>query len=391
MKLTAKNFFTKLPIFLFVIVSISQPESFAYIDVPHFVLLLWNICKYISYIIVLGMLLFIFFTEKKRCIGDIVILILLKIFSTLYTEGFVYSDIDNNLRALTGITYLFYMFKYNYKKGTCYTFWFLTLLVALNALTIIMYPNGMYNNGPWENYFLGYDNGHVLVLLPAMLMSILYFEYKRNIFSFITITMCLFSVFKCFSGTTVMGVLIFLILYIATRFPIIRHYLFNKRNIVLLLIGLFISVVVLRLQNNIAPYILKWLNKDVTLTGRVYLWDVAFKSIKQHPIFGIGDSTISNLKLFSLTMFGGKLAYAHNEILDYLVRYGCIGIFLYASVIVKTLKNMKLKKNNFIWYALTSFWIMMMFESYSNYRFYYLYLFLLIIPRINYEIINTNT
>ena len=97
--------------------------------------------------------------------------------------------------------------------------------------------------------------------------------------------------------------------------------------------------------------------------------------------FGAGEDSIYLSRTF--TVHVQILYFAHNEFFDVLVRFGLIGLFLYGKIIYNTLLVNKTNKNimNLLLPFFASMWIMMLFESYSNYPYYFLYFVLLMYPR----------
>jgi O-antigen ligase len=149
-----------------------------------------------------------------------------------------------------------------------------------------------------------------------------------------------------------------------------------------MVLAVFFVLVIFRLNIPFVGWIAGMFNKDVTFTGRVYLWDAAFKAIKENPIFGVGDNYKVLRKIY--TLWWQELAYSHNEILDVIVRTGYVGLFLYLNIIRRTILDIRSGFRQIdvriVLYTLVSFWVMMMLESYSNYSFYFLYYMLLILP-----------
>jgi len=243
-----------------------------------------------------------------------------------------------------------------------------------------MFPDGMYVlDDVRDNYFLGYDNGHIVLLLPALFFAAVYYgETGHKVLPFLVWISVLFSVMICKSATTVAGIAFLIIELIAIKYRVIRRYLFNRKTLLLFILAVFLVIIVFRLQETFSG-IISALGKDSTFTGRTLLWDRAFDSIKRYPFFGVGDNPDINIDIF--TYGRQKLAYAHNEILDVLVRSGIIGLLLYLFVVVRSVSFNKQVRNDKVWLAfMAAFWLMM-FESYSNYTYYYLYYVLLIYPR----------
>src|SRR5690606_40133643 len=84
--------------------------------------------------------------------------------------------------------------------------------------------------------------------------------------------------------------------------------LFQMKTALLIIFIVFLSVVLLRLQYLFEFFIVDILNKDITLTGRLVIWDEAIMLFSNQPFFGYGLSSIGWL------VQGNR--HAHNTILD---------------------------------------------------------------------------
>ncbi len=291
-----------------------------------------------------------------------------------------------HLRRLSIIWYLALCLKNNYKATVSRLSYLLTIMVVLNFFSILLFPHGMYEDDNWQNYFLGYDNGHVVVFMPALFFAIQHAHYKnRKLLLYINWFSVLASTLICRSGTTVAGLAVLIGILIMIYFPFVRKILFNWKTVLIVIAGIFFFIIILRRQEVFQDIMMKYLGKDSTFTGRIYLWDKALEVFQQNKWLGTGDSAEINTEIF--TIFNQKLSYAHNEILDLLVRSGIIGLCIYMICIARTINIVRHNKDvhSKTWLAfMASYWLIMMFESYSSYFFYYLYFVMLIVPR--YEI-----
>ena len=89
-----------------------------------------------------------------------------------------------------------------------------TVLSLINLATILIYPNGMYYNSGYENWFLGYDNVHIVTILPAVILlmfSSVYFHKKIKLTYLLAAAMLCFSVYIRWSATAVVGITVFIL------------------------------------------------------------------------------------------------------------------------------------------------------------------------------------
>ena len=99
---------------------------------------------------------------------------------------------------------------------------------------------------------------------------------------------------------------------------------------------LFIGVVYYNIQQNFSWLIVDILGRDLTLTGRIAVWQQAIEVILRKPIFGWGY--VDSLEGFVL--FGGA-AHTHNQFLNIAYQGGMVSLmgflfFLFKSVITIT-------------------------------------------------------
>ncbi len=86
--------------------------------------------------------------------------------------------------------------------------------------------------------------------------------------------------------------------------------------------------------------------KDVTFTGRTFIWAATISAIKTRPWFGYGIGGLfwsseppSPETAAAWREIGFRVPHAHNGVLDLTVQYGLIGLALYASVFFSVLSG----------------------------------------------------
>ena len=100
---------------------------------------------------------------------------------------------------------------------------------------------------------------------------------------------------------------------------------FNAKNYLIINIEAFILMVLLKLQRIFEFLIVGILGKNLTLSGRIYIWDRTITLILQNPLFGYGveynEGRASKYALRTLYHTSSKLAsfaglHAHNRFLE---------------------------------------------------------------------------
>lgn len=263
---------------------------------------------------------------------------------------------------------------YNFIKGFKYA---LLILLLINLITMFLYPNGLYynmGNNSSQNWFLGYKNSFILYIYPLIVFSYLdtmIFKNKKlskfDIFSFF---IAFVTVLKGKSSTSLVGLFVVLMSILIPRL-FKNTKIFNAMNYLYTYISMFFAIVVLRLQNIFSFLIEDILHKDLTFTGRTYIWDYALKNISNNWLFGYGDKNFS----FILST-GTAVRSAHNQILQNVYNYGIISLIIFFVILFIAMIKLKKEKDNqiskFVALCIFMWFIMMITESYDMQYFLYL-------------------
>lgn len=213
---------------------------------------------------------------------------------------------------------------------------YLELMIFINLLTLILFPNGMYSSGAYSrNYWMGYDNTHIRWQIPALAISFIYsFATRKKItartwgLTFIV----LISTVLIEAGTATVAVIVF---SMGMIYILIGKHKDKERGIKFfnplfaLGIGIIGSIIVvggtvLGSQIGIIARFSSLLGKDsATLTGRNYIWMNALAAIKNNLVWGLGYETadMTSLKLVNKIGYGSS---PHNLCLEVLYNGGIV-------------------------------------------------------------------
>ena len=250
---------------------------------------------------------------------------------------------------------------------------FLSILVLINFLSILIFSNGMYmrSTGYIENWILGYKNTHILFIIPCILANYIYTFIcsKRNVFSHFMLFIGVLSTIIVNNTTGLIGLLL-IVLFVLFKKIFDNTSVMNVYNYFIVHIILFISFVILRIQNLFSYIIVDLLHKDITLTGRIYIWDKALEYIKYKPLYGYGNISFK---------FNEYIYSTHNAIIGILHKVGIIGLMSYIVVVFQSIKKIWENRNTYIAklisVVLFSYLVMMLTEAY-NFN-YYMYIFVI--------------
>lgn len=210
----------------------------------------------------------------------------------------------------------------------------LFILLIINATLQIKYPTGIL---PGVN-FLGIDNRLVFFYIPLVFFSSIYDYYthgKTTLFTYVVLALSLWSTISLWAVGGFLGLIVMAVSVTLSDFiPRIKKT--TMYQLISIIIGLNLTVVFFQVQKYFEAFIVGILKKDLTLTGRTYLWEWALESIKKYPLFGFGVQ--SNEFMLSIYYW---VVHPHNMFLNYLTTSGVVGFFLYMVILFETAKSSK--------------------------------------------------
>lgn len=285
--------------------------------------------------------------------NDIVVLLFITIYSiaNIYNGLGIVAVIERYLSWIV-ITFLIevYMEK-DYKVFIGYTSTILSCLVIINFISILMNPVNYYNNLT-RVHFLGFDNDNVPVLLLAVYFNIFNIMLnKKGKLAYLSIITAIISSILVWSANGIIGIsMVMLYLLIIRKIWKKSSKVLNLKIYYSIALLFFVLVVLLRVQDHLSFLIQDILNRDLTFTGRTYIWDYAIESISNNKIFGIG------IYDFALRLSRTGVYHAHCTLLNITFEAGILGLISYFSIwILSVVKSEKYKSNKYIY--LTSYFI----------------------------------
>ena len=236
------------------------------------------------------------------------------------------------------------------------------VLLLINFITIILFPGGFYLNssGYSGNYFLGYDNNLITYIFPALALSCtnsLNKNGKIGLKSIFLLIISFCSIIFTWSATGVVSMVIMIVLFFA--------YTINKKDFpikkyIVVALCLFIGIVFLRFQNIFSFIIEGWLKKDLTFTGRTYIWDIFIGEIKKSILIGHG---IVDSKYLIRTLNAG---HAHNYFLQILYQGGLVTFSMFLGFFFSAINKVKnCKEKKYVGIVIFAYLISFIFEAYS--------------------------
>lgn len=355
-----------------VFMALYKPAMFSQMPALHTFDTISNVFK-IMVIAVLGVWFVYFYQKVSLFFVGIVFFEVWRVLATIYCGGDYTSLFLTILNALAICLVVEMGLKTDpdaLLDGASFT---LGLFVLINFVTIILFPQGMYEfNNYTQNYFLGYRNNSIMLFFPAIIFSIVRSLRKYNkltLSSFVITAVSFATVIIAFSATSVIGMTVFtlfLLLALINKMP-------NFLNIITYLainIAYFFGVIILRLQEAFAFIIVDMLGRDLTFTGRTKIWDGALAAFAKSPVFGVGEiESQASRDLIGAT-------HAHNYYLDLLYKSGLPGFLIFFAILIicgmALYRNRKKGKIPFVVSgAICAFMIMLQSEAYYNIYYFF--------------------
>lgn len=213
--------------------------------------------------------------------------------------------------------------------------WFFVVFVVLNALTALLIPSygtmrfspgSFYSPDAWKGITTHKNNlGPLITLGAAYFISLIYCQREKRwtYFALLVLTSYVAVKSQSSTGMLMMGVCIATIFIIAMG----RTFKFGYLPMFILISGIFFYFSYLFVVGS--EIIVESLGKDLTFTGRTFIWDDAFGIIKERPITGFGFKVVWGKKENSLLpefLTTTEVNHAHNGYLSVATELGVIAL-----------------------------------------------------------------
>lgn len=307
-----------LKIFIFCILQLSIWHGGLAEIIPSVLLSTWNIFQMIAVFV-----LVIFFIINNRIPNKISILLLfMKLFSLTIAifnrHGIDLVETCRYVGIILSIDYFFEDFTQLIKSLML----IFEILVYYNLVSLVGSEKNIYGV-----YFsvLGYDNDFTRYMIVAYFIAMLYYlitEKKGR--SIILILGTHITLIYAGVATGIMAMLIMDILLVISN---LRLFNFTIRQSFIVYLITEVSIVFLKVQNFFSYIIVELLNKDLTFTGRITVWEKSIDKFLDRPLFGFGDMN----QLTEQLILGD--VYCHNGFLELAFRGGVIQLVLFICIV----------------------------------------------------------
>ncbi|WP_368646163.1 O-antigen ligase family protein [Alkalibacterium putridalgicola] len=254
------------------------------------------------------------------------------------------SDILIALWTIVPLIVLDNEIKINSKRIISIVYWIFLVLLGLNLIFMLLnvqFPSSAYHSFHLLGIRTSFTSYGLIALISSAIFSLqrenkVISKYSAGMFA-IVLTQLMFQ----WVATGILAVATFgVVLYVLTKIERIREkgtYL----NFVVLGLVINFSVIILRIQNLFSFIIVDILDKSLTLTDRIYIWDIAIETIGNSPLIGFGVNT----QMARVVGFGPSPMFAHSQLLQMGLDSGLLGILLFISLFFYVSKNIRRNQN----------------------------------------------
>ncbi len=326
--------------FMFVFLAIFMMLSFGrfYLNNSFFLVLIFLFCLYL-----------VVKSLKVRVIKNsyfFFILVLYCIISSVWSVNYHYTLFLSLHLCVVLLIGLIFVNQYNRDEIINMLLIYSFILTLLNVISIIFLKDiSIDSDGRYQEVYRGLfsqKNGlgkYMSLSIFIASWSIFYNKgLKYKIISGTTIFLATICLYLSKSSTS-MGFTV-LIIFLITMFKMVKS---KKIVIYSCLSILAISIFVLINPPTWFSYFLQYtFDRDLTFTGRTYIWEIAKNHINSSPYIGYGyqgfwSNDHYNVYVWRLISFNPT--HSHNGFIDLVLALGCIGTILYLFIVIKFLKK----------------------------------------------------
>lgn len=239
---------------------------------------------------------------------------------------------------------------------------YLDVYVYINLLTMILYPDGLYESELYTlNWFLGYKNLSGKIL-PILCISVINSYITHNKLSLRTILLIIISLITAFLSQSA-NCLVLTVLFVVLLFLFhSKNFKIPKAiNLLTITISTFILSLLLTFTDLVELFnffIEGVLHKSGSFAGRKNLWIVMVEYIDQSPIFGNGYWAGKDF----VEATGSRwFTHTHNFLLYLLVTGGIILVLIFIIGLIRASKKIVLFsdriESKIVFFVLVSFMI----------------------------------
>lgn len=332
-------------LFALLFLLITKPQIVTRFDYLDFI---WDISNVICFVVFAVFL----FTTKNAKRSDVY----LALFCLMYCGVTYYYSPGNFLGALSSSIRVWLAFscvKYCLMNESYQTIKAIVIVFSIELyLEFVVFAFNYYFVflGDVRFSIFGYDNYSIFAIAPmlAVLFAIdAIFRKKYSANSILLFILMLTEKMMTWAITSLVVLALMAIALYSIRYKTRLQSVFNHKTGFALLCGLSALVILLHAQDLLSPFF-EIFGKDSTISGRTTIWEAAFRSIGESPLFGHGRvEGDSFLEITGLPLYEKSWGHTHNGILEILFTTGIVGICLYIAFLISVFRSQNSTFSNF--------------------------------------------
>ena len=270
------------------------------------------------------------------------------------------------------------------KKDNCLievAAWFFNVLLAINLVLLVLKPEGISSLLTYSEdmafkqldrvNFLEVDNRLSLPVLIAIAASFMMPDKRINkVLRVVSLVIGGATNLLTMSGTGIGSFIVMLFYVMFIHNSKLRSKLINIKTLLIAYFGCTMLIVYAGMIPPLRNIIQDVLHKDITFSGRTYIWEMCLKMIARHPVAGYG-----NFDSGWIIKWNGIMRNAHNLFFDILIQGGIIllaGYLIFLLTVFITASDKENKKSQLLLVMLFCLFVVMLCESFldNNYIFF---------------------
>lgn len=278
--------------------------------------------------------------EKKYFyLGPFFVVLLI---STIINNGSIKDCIHNIYSTLVLCLVILYGMQNDVKNFILSFVIFLSSIVFINFITIVFFRNGLYINkdtGYYDNWFLGFKNAHLIYIIPLIMLCCAqsYLSSDRiNKYTYFIMIISFVSAILVNNSTGMITLFIYYLLLIITANNK-KNRFFNIISYSALYIIFFLLIIVFKIQKIFSFFIENIFHKDITFTGRTFIWEDVMSKIQKQIMLGYGNDKYQ---------YSPSVATTHNGALDIIYKSGIVGSIAFLFFLVSIFKELYKARDN---------------------------------------------
>lgn len=222
----------------------------------------------------------------------------------------------------------------------------LMFLIALDWLSMVVFPGGLYATLYDNSWFLGYKTERLAFYLPFIILSAFLSEldkHKIDSYTYIYCFLCMASLLYSKATGALTSLVIIIVIFILINMgdkhdkskKVLTFFLNFKVYITIYSIVL-LQMFTIQSSKLMQFIVINVLHKDITFDTRAAIWESCFTLLKGKLFTGIGYLNYTQYQVFTHNIYATS---AHNMLLTILITSGVIGVGFYLCFFGETAKK----------------------------------------------------